>query len=114
MTIMLTCTRPWYRWLFLTAFLAVGAAPASAQYKPKPLNDPATGEKFHIEGGADFWFPSTDILVASGGSGALTGLAGTQIDAKRDLGLTDKRLPKLQLMLRPARSHNFPLEFIPI
>ena len=98
----------------MTALLALLAAPASAQYKPKPLNDPATGEKFHIEGGADFWFPSTDILVASGGSGALTGLAGTQIDAKRDLGLTDKRLPKLQLTLRPARSHKFRLEYIPI
>jgi hypothetical protein len=111
---MMTRTRPLYRWAVLTALLALLAAPASAQYKPKPLNDPATGEKFHIEGGADFWFPSTDILVASGGSGALTGLAGTQIDAKRDLGLTDKRLPKLQLMLRPARSHKFRLEFIPI
>jgi hypothetical protein len=94
--------------------LALLAAPASAQYKPKPLNDPATGENFHIEGGADFWFPSTQILVASGGSGALSGLSGTQIDAKRDLGLTDKRLPKLQLTLRPTRAHKFRLEYIPI
>lgn len=111
---MMTRTRPLYRWAVAAAFLALLAAPASAQYRPKPLNDPATGEKFHIEGGADFWFPSTEILVASGGSGALTGLSGTQIDAKRDLGLTDKRLPTLQLTLRPTRSNKFRLEYIPI
>src|SRR3989442_1056665 len=28
--------------------------------------------------------------------------------------LTDKRLPKLQLTLRPARSHKFRLEYLPI
>jgi hypothetical protein len=111
---MMTRTRPLYRWAVLTALLALLAAPASAQYKPKPLNDPATGEKFHIEGGADFWFPSTNILVTSGGSGSLSGLSGTEIDAKRDLGLTDKRLPKLQVTLRPARSHKFRFEYIPI
>src|SRR5437870_2109352 len=97
----MTRTRRLYTWTVLIALLGF-AAPASAQYKPRPLNDPATGEKFHIEGGADFWFPNTEILVASGGTGALSGLTGTQINAKTDLGLTDKRLPKLQLMLRPA------------
>jgi len=103
-----------YACALLTTAVTLVAAPAAAQYKPRPLNDPATGEKFHIEGGADFWFPSTEIVVASGGSGALSGLTGTQIDAKKDLGLTDKRLPKLQLVLRPARSHKFRFEYIPI
>ena len=110
---MMTGTRPLYTWTVLVALLAF-AVPASAQYRPRPLNDPATGERFHIEGGADFWFPGTEILVASGGTGALSGLAGTQINAKTDLGLTDKRLPKLQLMLRPVRSQKFRLEYIPI
>jgi hypothetical protein len=114
MTQIMNRTRRLYTWAVLTILLALLAAPASAQYKPRPLNDPATGEKFHIEGGADFRFPTTEIIVASGGTGALSGLTGTQIDAKRDLGLTDKRLPKLQLMLRPARSHKFRLEYIPI
>jgi hypothetical protein len=109
----MTGTRRLYTWTVLIAVLGF-AAPASAQYRPRPINDPATGERFHIEGGADFWFPSTEILVASGGTGALSGLTGTQINAKTDLGLTDKRLPKLQLMLRPARSQKFRLEYIPI
>jgi hypothetical protein len=111
---MMNRTRRLYIWAVLTLLAALLASPASAQYKPRPLNDPATGEKFHIEGGADFWFPTTEITVASGGTGALAGLAGTQIDAKNDLGLMDKHLPKLQLTLRPARSHKFRLEFIPI
>ena len=102
-----------YIWTVLIALLGF-AVPASAQYRPRPINDLATGEKFHIEGGVDFWFPNTEILVASGGTGALSGLTGTQINAKTDLGLTDKRLPKFQLTLRPVRSQKFRLEYIPI
>ena len=110
---MMTRTPRLYIWTVLIALIGF-AAPASAQYRPRPLNDLATGEKFHIEGGADFWFPNTEILVASGGTGALSGLTGTLINAKTDLGLTDKRLPKLQLELRPVRSQKFRLEYIPI
>ena len=98
----------------LAALMLFLAAPALAQYKPRPLNDPATGEKFHIEGAASFWNPSADLVVASGGSGALSGIAGTEIDAKRDLGFTDKRLPSLELFLRPAAAHKFRLQYIPI
>jgi hypothetical protein len=111
---MMIRTRRLYAWAVLTTAVALVAAPAAAQYKPRPLNDPATGERYHIEGGADFWFPTTDILVTSGGTGALSGLTGTQINAKTDLGLTDKRLSKLQLTLRPTRSQKFRLEYIPI
>jgi hypothetical protein len=109
----MTGTRRLYIWTVLIALIGF-AAPVSAQYRPRPINDLATGEKYHIEGGADFWFPNTEILVASGGTGALSGLTGTQINAKTDLGLTDKRLPKLQLTLRPVRSQKFRLEYIPI
>ena len=45
------------------AALLICASPAAAQYKPRPLNDPATGEKWHIEGAADFWFPSAEMVV---------------------------------------------------
>jgi hypothetical protein len=97
-----------------TAIVVAGAAPAQAQYKPRPLNDPATGETFHIEAGAAFWSPGADMTVASAGTGSLTGIAGTEIDAKKDLGFTDKRLPSLQLMLRPGAGHKFRLQYIPI
>jgi hypothetical protein len=95
------------------ALLCFAAAPASAQYQPRALNDPPTGEKYHIEAGAGYWFPTADISVASAGGGTLAGLTGTQIDAKRDLGLTDQRVAILDLQLRPARSHKFRFQYIP-
>src|SRR5436190_20469027 len=102
----MTRTPRLYIWTVLIALLGF-AVPASAQYRPRPINDPATGERFHIEGGVDFWFPNTEILVASGGTGALSGLAGTQINAKTAVGRPDKRLPTLELMLRPVPSQTF-------
>jgi hypothetical protein len=100
----------------LLAFCAsfVCASPASAQYKPRPLNDPATGETFHIEFGAAYWSPSSDITVSSAGSGSLTGITGTAINAQTDLGFTDKRLPDFHLILRPFAAHKFRIDYIPI
>lgn len=89
-------------------------APARAQFKPRPLNDPATGETYHIEGFAGLWWPTADMSITSAGSGALAGLEGTQIDFKKDLGLTDQRFPEVRLVLRPARSHKFRFQYIPI
>jgi hypothetical protein len=90
-------------------------APADAQYRPRPLNDPATGEEYHIEAAADLWLPSADLVIASAGSGALTGLPGSEINAQKDLGFPDQqRFPALQIQLRPARSHKFRLQYIPI
>ena len=102
-----------YGWAVL-AVLCFAAAPASAQYQPRALNDPPTGEKYHIEAGAGYWFPTADIAVASAGGGTLAGLAGTQIDAKRDLGLTDQRVTILDVQLRPARAHKFRFQYIPV
>jgi hypothetical protein len=103
-----------YRWAVIALTLLGLAAPAAAQYKPRALNDPATGEKYHIEAAASYWFPTSDILIASAGSGGLEGIPGTQIDAKRDLGLTDQRFPILDIQLRPARSHKFRLSYTPV
>jgi hypothetical protein len=86
------------------------AAPAFAQYKPRTLNDPATGESYHIEAGAGYWFPTADIIVSS----EQLGIPGSQINAKRDLGLTDERFPILDVQLRPARSHKLHFQYIPV
>ncbi len=72
------------------------------------------GDKFHIEGGVDMWFPTAELLVNAGGSGALEGIPGTDINAKRDLGLVDKRLPVFNLVLKAARKHRFRVQYIPI
>src|SRR5712691_1844156 len=107
-----------YRWAHVASFAAVAfcllPAPAHAQFKPRPLNDPATGEAYHIEAAADLWLPAADLVIASSGSGSLAGLPGSQINAKRDLGFTDQRFPALNLQLRPAKSHKFRLQYIPI
>jgi hypothetical protein len=90
--------------------LIATASPARAQYKPRPINDPATGETFHIEADASFWTPTADMNIAS----ESFGIQGTSINLKNDLGVTDQRFPALNLQLRPALRHHFRLQYIPI
>ena len=99
-----------YRWAVTAAALLCFAVPAAAQYKPRTLNDPATGEKYHIEAGAGYWFPTADMVVSS----EQLGIRGDRIDFKKTLGLTDQRFPILDIQLRPARSHKFRLNYIPV
>jgi hypothetical protein len=98
----------------LLAAMVVRATPASAQFRPRVTVEPTIGENYHIEASFDLWFPTADLVVASGGSGVLTGLVGTQIDAKSDLGLTDSTLPQFNVVFRPARKHKLRLQYIPI
>jgi hypothetical protein len=91
------------------AFLIV-SAPARAQFQPRPVSDPATGERYHIEGGVGLWFPTADMQISS----TSLNLVGTLIDFKKDLGLTDQHFPELHLVLRPAKSHKFRLQYIPL
>lgn len=92
------------------ALVVLVPAAASAQFRPQPVSDPATGETYHIEGSAGFWLPTAGIKVASEGLGQV----GTNIDFKNDLGLQDQRLTQVQLVLRPAKKHKFRFEYIPI
>jgi hypothetical protein len=94
----------------IAALLLAAATPASAQFKPRPLDDPATGENYHVEAAASLWFPGSSISLSS----ESLGIPGDLIDFKRDLGLTDQHFPALALQFRPARSHKFRVEFIPI
>jgi hypothetical protein len=86
------------------------AAPARAQYTPRPMNDPATGELFHIEADASVWSPGATMTISS----EALGIQGTTIDLEKDLGITDQNFPALNVQLRPARSHHFRLQYIPI
>jgi hypothetical protein len=94
----------------LATAIVLAAAPAQAQFQPRPLSEPATGETYHIEGAAMFWFPSAEIVASS----ESFGIPGTSINFKSDLGLQDQRFPDLRLVLRPSRSSKFRLQFIPI
>ena len=97
-------------WPAVAAALVFAASPASAQYRPRTVSEPATGEKYHIEIGADFWSPSTEMTVSS----ESLGIPGSRIDFRRDLGLTDQRLRALQVLLRPSRKHKLRLQYIPV
>jgi len=91
-------------------FVLLAAAPASAQFMPRTLNDPATGEQFHIEGAAGFWWPTADMSIAS----ESLGIVGSTIDFKDDLGIADRRLKEVRLTVRPARKHKLRFHYIPI
>ena len=99
---------------FLAAALVFTTVPANAQFARRSLNDPATGESYHIEASAGFWSPGADMSIAISGGGVLSGIGGTTIDFKKDLGLTDQRFRELHLVLRPAKKHRFRFQYIPI
>ena len=92
------------------AILLLAASPALAQFRPRPVSDPATGEKYHIEGGVGFWNPTADMSISS----ESLGIIGSTIDFKKDLGITDNRFSELHLVLRPAAKHKFRFQLIPI
>jgi hypothetical protein len=99
-----------YAWAGLAVAAILLASPASAQYRPRPLNDPATGEAFRVEGSVSWWRPTADMNIASEGFG----IPGTSIDFKKDLGMTDHSFPALNLVLKPADRHKFRMQYIPI
>lgn len=96
--------------VLLPAALVLAAAPALAQFRPRALSDPATGEKYHIEAAVDFWRPTTEMSISS----EALGIVGTTIDFKKDLGLTDQNFRALKLVLRPAKKHRFRYQYIPL
>ena len=95
--------------LMLPAVLLL-AAPAFAQFVPRSLNDPATGEKYHVEASGGIWRPNTQMTISS----EALGIQGSDINFKRDLGLTDQSFKELHLVLRPARKHKLRFGYVPI
>jgi hypothetical protein len=93
----------------LAAFVLIPAT-ARAQYGATPFHDPATGETYHVEGGVAFWNPPPVLTVAS----ESLGIGGTQIDAVQDLGIQQKHLTELRIVLRPAKKHKFRINYLPM
>ena len=59
-----TAIRAYTGWFVAVAFV-FAAAPAQAQFRPRPLSEPPTGENYHIEGAAGLWFPTATMMVSS-------------------------------------------------
>ncbi len=86
------------------------ASPARAQFTPRSVGDPVIGERYWVEGSADFWSPNAEMAISS----ESLGIPGDIIDFKRDLGLTDSRFREFHLQLRPAKRHKFRYQYVPI
>ena len=85
-------------------------AGAQAQFTATPFTDPATGERYHIEAALAFWDPPPHLEVAS----EALGIAGTRINAVTDLGIQQKRISELRMVLRPGRKHKFRVHYLPM
>jgi hypothetical protein len=99
-----------YAFIAFALWFVLQAAPASAQFQPRPLDDPATGERYHVEAAVGLWFPTADMSISS----QSLGIPGSTIDFKADLGLQDQHFPEVHLELRPATRHKFRFQYIPI
>jgi hypothetical protein len=93
--------------LFVLALL-VGAVPASAQFTL--WNEGASGELYHVEFSAGYWFPSAHMTIES----EYLGIVGSNIDLKKDLGLTDQRFNELHVVGRLSPKHKLRFEYIPM
>lgn len=83
---------------------------ARAQDSPRQMQDLPTGEVYRIEALGAYWTTRANVIVSSDAPG----LPGTRIDFKRDLGLTNRAFPELQLTFRPGLRHKFRAQYIPI
>src|SRR5262245_60727843 len=92
------------------ALLLMTASPALAQFTPKSVTEPPTGERFGIEGFAGFWSPGADMVISS----ESLGIPGSRIDFKRDLLLEDHKIRDLRITGKFARKHKFRFQSVPI
>jgi hypothetical protein len=93
--------------LFLVSALVT---PAAAQFRPPSAPNPAVGEKYNIEASFAWWNPEPELIVSS----ESLGIIGDNVNLVTDLGITQKRVPSLNLVLRPATKHKFRFNYLPI
>lgn len=96
------------RALCLTTVLLLLPWPAAAQYRPP--SDPPSGEDYHVELALALWRPTPVFIISSESLGIL----GTDVDLVNDLGIENKSLRELRVVLRPARKHKFRLNYLPM
>ncbi len=92
------------------ALVLLSSVPARAQYGRPTMNDPATGETYHVEASINLWRPNLEAVVSS----ESLGIVGTEIDVKEDLGYEDKSIREFRFVLRPGRKHKFRIAYTPL
>jgi hypothetical protein len=90
--------------------LLASAFPAAAQFRPPSAAAPAVGERYNVEAGLTFWSPEPDLIISS----ESLGIPGGDIDLREDLGIVEKRIRELRLVLRPATKHKFRFNYLPM
>jgi hypothetical protein len=97
------------RLLALTLICVTGGAmPALAQYNvPEP---PPFGEKYYVEASYGWWNADPSLIINS----ESLGIPGSDVDLVDDLGIEQKKLGKVNVVLRPAVKHKFRFEYLPI
>jgi hypothetical protein len=91
--------------------LLAAVAPARAQYGRPSMEDPAIGEKYHVEAELNFFNPDLEATVSS----ESLGIVGSEIDVKSDLGYVDKTIREFRFVLRPAaRNTSFRIAYTPV
>lgn len=90
------------------AVILMWSVPASAQYGA--ASSAAVGEEYHIEAALTWWNPEPKLIVSS----ESLGIPGDDVDLVNDLGIQQKRLRELRLVLRPATKHKFRINYLPI
>ena len=93
---------------FACAALVAWAVPATAQFQP--VGEAPLAERYNIEGAAALWNPNPTLVISS----ESLGIQGDTIDLVSDLGIEQKRLRELRLVLRPAPKHKFRFSYLPI
>ena len=81
-----------------------------AQYRPPSSGNVAIGERYHVEGAASFWNPEPSVTISS----EALGIPGDTVDLVDDLGIGQKRIGDLRLVLRPAPKHKFRFQYLPL
>ena len=100
---------PWVRRTSLAAaVLLLWSAPAAAQYGAP--RGGSVGDLYNIEGAVAWWNPQPDAIIAS----ESLGIPGDNIDLAADLGIEQKRIPELRVVLRPGMKHKFRFSYLPI
>ncbi len=93
--------------------VALGAVPAVAHAQLgvyRPYSNAAMGERYHVEFAIGMWNPDPALTISS----TRLDLVGTEIDAVKDLGFTQKKLPEFKVVIRPATKHKIRFDYIPV
>lgn len=93
--------------LFCVASLLLSASPALAQFR---VGNTTAGEDYNVEVAYSLWRPDPDLVISSESLGIL----GSDIDLVDDLGIEQKRLNDLRVVLRPATKHKLRFAYLPI